>query len=558
MTRYGLPLAQVATRTYYEATRVQTLDQWWHWPLLAAVALALTATAWRLYHRDGRELPRATRWSLLLLRLAAFAGLLLFFLQIEKRTEQKLTKNSRAILLVDTSQSMGLSDPGGESAANPAANPAGGGAADATRRVDQVLGLLGGPLLDSLSSQHDVVVYRFDQHERPTEVATVSRQSTVDDGGRQVDEQHRQQAAWNEARVMVSLAAAAAAVAVLALVAHLVLGIWARNSDGESWALLVGVVCCIVAGVFYSVSNLRHPEIGWQQVLLGRPIELGGIRHRITIGPGQITRPGRHRPAGPLLGDRGNETRLGDALQYLVDQERGGPVAGIAVFTDGNSNAGIDYRAAIAAGQQAEIPVHLISMARIAAPLTCGSSTSRRPSRVYPGDQFQVRGFIQAYGLSGRSAKVQLRSRDADAPGGDAAAQFEEEQIITLTADGEVTPVDFDVTPGQLGRRRYLVRIETTGEDLDPRDNEKSASVQVVDRQNRVLLLAGGPTCEYRFVRNLCYRDKDVALDRAAAGKPGGSRPGSRSGLGRVPLLARRDVRIRLRRGLRPRLGIDR
>lgn len=40
-----------------------------------------------------------------------------------------------------------------------------------------------------------------------------------------------------------------------------------------------------------------------------------------------------------------------------------------------------------------------------------------------------------------------------------------------------------------------------------------AAKVQIVDRKARVLLLAGGPTREYRFVRNMLHRDKDVTVD---------------------------------------------
>ena len=44
------------------------------------------------------------------LRVLAFAGLLIFFMDLQKRTEQKLVKNSRFVFLVDTSQSMTVED----------------------------------------------------------------------------------------------------------------------------------------------------------------------------------------------------------------------------------------------------------------------------------------------------------------------------------------------------------------------------------------------------------------------------------------------------------------
>src|SRR5690606_9643202 len=63
------------------------------------------------------------------------------------------------------------------------------------------------------------------------------------------------------------------------------------------------------------------------------------------------------------------------------------------------------------------------------------------------------------------------------------------------------------------GRREYQVRVATRSGDHDPRDNQRSAIVEVVDRKNKVLLMAGGPTREFRFLRNQLYRDKDTTLD---------------------------------------------
>ncbi len=45
-------------------------------------------------------------------------------------------------------------------------------------------------------------------------------------------------------------------------------------------------------------------------------------------------------------------------------------------------------------------------------------------------------------------------------------------------------------------------------EDKDPTDNQREVDVDIVDRKNRVLLFAGGPTREYQFVRNMLRRSE--------------------------------------------------
>ena len=52
----------------------------------------------------------ATRIGVMLLRCVALAGLFVFFLGIERRTTSEVVHNSQVAVLVDVSQSMGLSE----------------------------------------------------------------------------------------------------------------------------------------------------------------------------------------------------------------------------------------------------------------------------------------------------------------------------------------------------------------------------------------------------------------------------------------------------------------
>ena len=105
-------------------------------------------------------------------------------------------------------------------------------------------------------------------------------------------------------------------------------------------------------------------------------------------------------------------------------------------------------------------------------------------------------------------------SREVDAnTGAESAESFESEQRVRLSDDGQVIPVEFDVTPNETGRRRYSLQVSPPPEDGDSTDDQKSSVVEVVDRKNHVLLFAGGPTREFRFLRNQLYRDREVTSD---------------------------------------------
>src|SRR5437667_11027965 len=105
-------LAEASATIHYKFARLQAFaqGQWWHWLMLVMAVLAISTFAVWMYRKDSVELPRGLAILLCLLRLFAFTGILFYFFGLEKRAERKLIKNSRAILLIDTSQSMGLRD----------------------------------------------------------------------------------------------------------------------------------------------------------------------------------------------------------------------------------------------------------------------------------------------------------------------------------------------------------------------------------------------------------------------------------------------------------------
>lgn len=144
-------LAETAERTTYELGRFQAYGERWHFLLLAFACVAIAAFVVWMYRRDSIELRPGAGWLLLALRLTALLGLLAFYANLEKRTERKVVHNSRALLMVDTSLSMGLHD---STASAVPATPT---------RLEQVADVLGeGGLVRKLRETHDVSVSRFD------------------------------------------------------------------------------------------------------------------------------------------------------------------------------------------------------------------------------------------------------------------------------------------------------------------------------------------------------------------------------------------------------------
>jgi hypothetical protein len=126
------------------------------WAGVAVLLLILALVVWSIYRRDWLELPRAVGILLALIRTLAFVGLIVLFLQPQWRTEQEEVRNSRVLVLADTSSSMGLVDAD--------ASASGGNSPGGKSRVQAVAAALGKTdFLQQLRKTHEVVVLHFDR-----------------------------------------------------------------------------------------------------------------------------------------------------------------------------------------------------------------------------------------------------------------------------------------------------------------------------------------------------------------------------------------------------------
>jgi hypothetical protein len=513
MNGFAPLLAEQTTNHYYRLARLAQLDEWWHWLALGAVAaLIVVYVAW-MYRRDGVELSRSKTILLALLRLSAFVGILVFFLQIERRADREVIRPSRVAALVDTSQSMGLSDPVEE-----------GSTAKPSRSEQAIAAFQDGPLLAELRKKHEVVVYRFDAGAKPTEIAAFPRLAKATDASDpEADRVTRYLQTVSEARTFMRFAAAILAIAIFAGMLH-IFTYRQSTRQPESWAQLIGMVALIVAAVLVAVANLRSPDVRWA-VLLGvaEPSPEDVAKEARTEESSQESQPEPTINWSEELAPRpsGTETRLADALRYIIDKERGGSIAGIVLVTDGGQNAGVDAKVATVEAQDASIPIYAVGLGSDKLPRNVKVVDLEAPQRVYPGDEFNITAYIQGSELKDFTADVQLFTGPADAAADTLTEDASQKRSITLGDNSDVQSIVFKLKPAEQGRRQYQVRVTTKVKDQDARDNQRSATVEVVDRKNKVLLFAGGPTREFRFLRNQLYRDKDTVVDvLLQTGKP--------------------------------------
>ena len=141
---------------------------------------------------------------------------------------------------------------------------------------------------------------------------------------------------------------------------------------------------------------------------------------------------------------RGIETRLAGAIRHVIEIERGGPIAGIVLLSDGNNNAGIGPETVIQLAQDARIPVYTIGLGSDQRPTNVRMVDIEAPVRAYPTERFQNHGlFACQWNGRAKRSKLTLLQRQFLLVITSLSFEFTDEQRIQMGKDGEVVPVQF-------------------------------------------------------------------------------------------------------------------
>lgn len=509
---FAEPLTQNSqTRVIYQWLRWEQLSQWWHWILLCFIVAMVVGHVVSWYRRDWGDLARPAGWSLMVLRLAAFLGILLYFFHLEKRTEQLVVRDSKVAVLVDTSLSM--SAPGTPS---PSGVPA-----DYTRTEEVARLFSSSGLLERLTDRHEVTIYHFDQLSRPVQIATLEKQSSQSQASESTFLSQAADGTLLSFQMSRNLVFAAMAIILVALVMVLfslslqLLG--AQRSRLGAWLLLLGCSNMLLALAVGAIGVV--PNTGYSLTSLfgfssaeGRDSTNSGLES-IELDINEETDEEKNSSSLPddwlaTLNPSGVESRIGDSIKSILERELGNPLAGIVLLTDGRNNAGIDPKATLAAAQSARVPLFVVGVGSDKRPANLQVVEIDAPKRLYPGDRFSLSALVSAAGYEGRTVNVQFFSGRPD----DSIdkLQLEGESVVEIPADGTLVAAKVELPPKTVGKWNYSARVAAFPGESDESDNQAGVEVEVIERRNRVLVCAGGPLREYQFARNLLYRDKDV------------------------------------------------
>ena len=500
------PAAGGTRQIIYEFARTTSLEGWWVWAMIVAVIALILFLCVRYYRRDAAELNQPVRWTLILLRLTVVIGLVFFFFDLQRRTQRLVKRSSEVAVLIDTSQSMSLPEQSTPSAQS------------RSQRAAELLGET--DLLTKLSAEHRVSVYAFDAQSEPRLLETRGGDADVDTDDK--ESESTPDASW--------LALAGAFCLVITAVLSLSsLAVGASGRAATVGYLLFPAAIAMILGALLlgSVYAIRSEET-LSQILGGSAPETVDSKDDAGDKTDSEKPVIRVTDWEDEIAASGAQSRIGDAVRSVLGDHDPSTLAGVVLLTDGQANGGSAATASVAQARRSEVAIYPVGLGSSDAPINVRIVDLDAPRRVYPGDKFAISGVLQASGPKPVEVEVQLLDGLDDGtnrgPNDEIKAPGDvlDSQTIKVASDGTLTGIRFELEPESVGRRRLAIRVIAPSADQNKRDDIRDARYEVVARKLRVLLVAGGPTREYRFVRNLLYRDKSIQLDAwLQTGQPG-------------------------------------
>lgn len=204
-----------------------------------------------------------------------------------------------------------------------------------------------------------------------------------------------------------------------------------------------------------------------------------------------------------------DETRLGDGLTGIIRENRTSLVSGIILFSDGQSNAGSNIDSAIRAAKLAKIPIQAVGLGTEQSPINLRITDLRIPSKVFKGDELRGRALLHVSGITAPQVPVEILVEPTDKS---IPPVTIDSRDVTLSENPSVVPIEFKHLPEVEGSWRLIVRSKPTPNEIRVEDNQAESTFEVIDQKTKILLMAGGPTREFRFLRNLLFRDASMSL----------------------------------------------
>lgn len=187
-----------------------------------------------------------------------------------------------------------------------------------------------------------------------------------------------------------------------------------------------------------------------------------------------------------------------NVLQSVTSEDGAGQVRAIVLLTDGRQSVPGDLSGTTQLLNGLGVPVYTIPIGSKVPPRDLSVLTVDAPEAIFLNDKAQIQTTLATFGFEGEELTIRLEQD----------GRTLEEKKLTPSADSAVAT--FAVPSTEAGRFDYRIVADLQNGELRDDNNARDLTLHVVDNKARVMLVDGDPRWEFRYLKNLLERDKQV------------------------------------------------
>jgi hypothetical protein len=192
----------------------------------------------------------------------------------------------------------------------------------------------------------------------------------------------------------------------------------------------------------------------------------------------------------------GESTALGESLLQVLEENRGQPVGGILVVSDGANNAGVPPDEIAARAGQEGLPLYVYGLG-ITAPKDIFLQEIQGPKGAFMKETAEFTVKIRSSGYRGQALTLVLKSD----------GKTVKEQPITLTNDGD-NEFKIAFEPQEKGTVSIEASVQPRADESATDNNAVSTKLRVLDSKVKVLYLEQEPRWDFRYLLATLRRDR--------------------------------------------------
>ncbi|MEZ6073029.1 MAG: VWA domain-containing protein [Pirellulales bacterium] len=201
----------------------------------------------------------------------------------------------------------------------------------------------------------------------------------------------------------------------------------------------------------------------------------------------------------------GTESRIGTAVEQVIDMNRSAPPSALVLLSDGRRTSGASLTDAATTARRRGVPLIAVGVGRDQPSPDLALRDLLADDVVFLEDQVQVE--AKLVGEAAGSEPIDVRLVDA------ADGRVLASDRFSPRNDAEPVDVSLTFRPARAGPMEVILEATPLAGELRTDNNRLRHRLSVREQQIRVLLVSSAPSYEYRFLRNLLQRDPAIKLD---------------------------------------------